>query len=131
MKNPKDRQQTIPNVSRLHAGARADGAVDHRGFAYFHMALTGMGVLPQFVVALMLAFHVISILVVTSRAYHVSAPVAVAFVRSDQPSLLTDLLSQPRILHRPAPSSDIARATGQPRSRALTIIEIALSRCFI
>lgn len=83
------------------------------------MPLTGMGVLPELVVPLMFVLLVISILVVTSRSYYVSALVAVAvilspagaFVRSDHPSPLTDLLNAGgRLLGLGALSWVIARA---------------------
>ena len=83
------------------------------------MPLTGMGVLPQLVVPMMFVLLVVSILVVTSRSYYVSALVAVAvilspagaFIRADHPSLLTELLNAGgRLLALAALSWVIARA---------------------
>jgi Ion channel len=78
-----------------------------------------MGVLPRLVVPLMFVLLVISILVVTSRSYYVSALVVVAvilspagaFVLADHPSLLTELLNAGgRLLGLGALSWVIARA---------------------
>jgi hypothetical protein len=65
------------------------------------MPLSSMGVLPRLVVSVMFVLLVIAVLVVTSRSYFVSALVVVAvvltpfgaFVRADDPSLFTELLS--------------------------------------
>ena len=100
--NPKDRPQTIQNVSRSHAESGLTALlIIEVSLIFIVMALTGMGVLPELVVPLMFVLLVISILVVTPRSYYVSALVAVAvilspagaFVRSDHPSPLTDLLN--------------------------------------
>ena len=81
--------------------------------------LTEMGELPQLVVPLMFVLLVISILVVTSRSYYVSALVVVAvilspagaFVLADHPSLPTKLLNVGgRLLGLGALSWVIARA---------------------
>jgi hypothetical protein len=66
------------------------------------MPLSGMNVLPRAVVPMMFVLLVISILVVTSRSYFVSALVIVAvvlaaigvFLRAENPSLLTEFLSE-------------------------------------
>jgi hypothetical protein len=63
--------------------------------------LAGMGVLPELVVPVMFVLLVIAILVVTSRSHFVAGIVAVAvvlspfgaFVHSEDPSLVTELLS--------------------------------------
>ena len=60
-----------------------------------------MGVLPELVVPVMFVLVVIAILVVTSRSHFVAGIVAVAvvlspfgaFVHSEDPSLVTELLS--------------------------------------
>jgi len=86
---------------------------------FFVMPLSNMGVLPRPVVPATFVLLVIAILVVTSRSYAVSALVIVAIVlaifgivlRADDPSLLTEFLSQGgRLLGLGALSWVIARA---------------------
>jgi voltage-gated potassium channel Kch len=87
------------------------------------LPLSGMGVIPQLAVPLMFVLFVVAILVVTSRSHVAAALVAVAvvlspfgaFVRNEDPSLVTEWLSAGgRLLALAALSWVIARAVFGP-----------------